>query len=102
MHVTTASSEARETRDHFAGGVDSLHVKSLKLVLLSSLFLGAGLAACDSKEGESKADPKAKANEACGADEKAKAEGSACKACCKDNGVSSYQFDGMNKTCTCG
>ncbi len=77
-------------------------MQGLKITLLSALFLGWGMVACDSKDADSGADPKQKANEACGADEKAKAEGSACKACCKDNGVASYQFDGMNKTCTCG
>jgi len=66
------------------------------------LLLSTSIAACESESESSKADPKAKANEVCGADEKAKAEGSACKACCSDNGVSSYQFDGMNGTCTCG
>lgn len=65
-----------------------------------SLVLGSSLLACDS--GGEKEDPNAKANEVCAADEKAKAEGSACKACCKENGVESYQFDGMKKACTCG
>ena len=76
-------------------------MQGIKIALLSALFLGSGLVACD-KEEEKKEDPTKKANEKCGADEKAKAEGSACKACCNDNGVSSYQHDGMAKTCTCG
>lgn len=77
-------------------------MQGLKIAILSAVFLGFGVAGCDSDDTKPAADPKQKANDACGADEKAKTEGSACKACCKDNGVSSYQFDGMNKTCTCG
>lgn len=77
-------------------------MKLFETAILSALLLGAGALACDSKPDDSAADPKAKANEVCGADEKAKAKGSACKACCKDNGVASYQFDGMNHACTCG
>ena len=77
-------------------------MKGLKILFLSSMFLSPALAGCDGEDAEPAADPAKKANEACGADEKAKAEGSACKACCSDNGVSSYQFDGMNNTCTCG
>lgn len=77
-------------------------MQRLKMAILTAVFLGSGTAGCDSADSKPAADPKQKANEACGADEKATTDGSACKACCGDNGVSSYQFDGMNKTCTCG
>ncbi|MCR9165224.1 MAG: hypothetical protein ACE37F_27085 [Nannocystaceae bacterium] len=74
----------------------------LKTLLVSTIFFSAAALGCDGGDAERSADPKAKANEVCGADEKAKIDGGACKACCKDNGVSSYQYDGMNQTCTCG
>lgn len=88
-----------KTWDQFRRSDHFISVNALKITLLSALFLGAGVAGCDKKDSE---DSEAKANDVCGADEKAKAEGSACKACCADNGVTSYQFDGMNNTCTCG
>lgn len=70
-------------------------MNALKFSLLSTLFLVSAAVGCESK-------PKVDPNEVCGADEKAKAEGDACKACCKENGENSYMFDGMNNTCTCG
>jgi hypothetical protein len=79
-----------------------MHVQCRSILLLLPFLLAASLVACDSGSSEDAKPEDPKANAACGADDKAKAEGSACKACCKDNGVSSYQYDGMNKSCTCG
>ena len=67
--------------------------------LLLTATVCFSLPGCDSK---SKDDSKAEAKKDCGADEKAKSGSAECKACCKENGVSSYQFDGMNQSCICG
>ena len=71
-------------------------MQPLKFILPSALFFVAAAVGCNIEN------PKEKANEVCGADEKAKTEGDACKSCCEENGVKSYMFDGMNNTCTCG
>lgn len=63
--------------------------------LLLTAALCFSLPGCESKS-------KAEAKKDCGADSKAKSGSAECNACCKENGVSSYQFDGMNQSCICG
>jgi|GEM_PF-2133841 len=70
-------------------------------MLMLPLVFAMGVTGCEGEAKPSAEDTKKKANEVCGADEKAVAEGSACKACCKEQGVDGYQYDGMKKSCTC-
>ena len=75
------------------------------LVLLGAPLLGLCLAtACGGEkkeEGPSAEEKQKKANEVCGADEAAKKDADACKKCCKDNGVGSYMWNGMDNSCSC-